>query len=64
MPKPDDEEILKRWGHVCRLYHRGGGFAQRIALALADRMEADGITEADIDRIAASNVRRANHVEG
>lgn len=52
--KPDDATIIHDWNLACRIYRRGRPLGQRIALSMADRLEARGVTEADIDRVTAS----------
>jgi len=58
MTKPSDADIRRRWGEIARLYNRVGYRRSRlgrtIALALADRLEAEGVTEADIDRLTCA----------
>lgn len=49
-----DAEIRDRWHRITRRYARNGSLAKRMALAEADQMEAEGITEADIDRVLAA----------
>jgi hypothetical protein len=49
--KPSDAEIRTEWRRICRLYDRGRPLGQRIALAMADKLEATGVTEAGIDLV-------------
>lgn len=49
-----DAEIRDRWHRITRRYARNGSLAKRLALAEADQLEAEGITETDIDRVLAT----------
>lgn len=46
-----DERIVHEWSLAVRLYRRGTRLGRKIALAIADALEADGVAEADIDRL-------------
>ena len=50
--KPKDAEIRRVWSQAVRLSQPWKSkLANRLALALADGLEARGVTEADIDRV-------------
>jgi len=47
----NDDEIRKLWIQATRLYQRGCRLCVLIAYSICDDMEAQGVTEADIDRV-------------
>ena len=49
-PTLTDEEIRDKWRQAQRLYGRNS-LGRRIAFGMVDRLEAQGVTEADIDRV-------------
>lgn len=48
--KPSDEVIKRDWQSAVRVYQRSR-LGQRVAIAIADRLEKSGVTETDIDRV-------------
>lgn len=59
LAKPDDDTIRRRWTEIRRLNDRVGyrpntRLRRAIAGALADRLEGEGVTEADLDRLGLS----------
>ena len=57
-----DEEITRQWSLAMRLWKNRNGYStrspcagpslsERIAIRIADRMDAAGVTEADIHRL-------------
>lgn len=54
-----DAAILSRWNEARRLWVRGSSLCQKLALARVDELEAEGVTEADIDRLLAATTSAA-----
>ena len=58
MMRLSDNAIRQEWEQATRLYRRaswrGSSLGKRIALALADKLEAQGVTDADIDRVLST----------
>lgn len=63
-----DAEIIRKWNlarslYAARFAYRvtqsscaGPRFAERLALSIVDKMEEDGVTEADIERLFPETV--------
>lgn len=46
-----DQEIVEKWRQALRMHRKPSRLAKLIALSIADELEKDGVTEADIDRL-------------
>jgi hypothetical protein len=46
-----DDQIKREWRRIIRLAQSGKSLSLRVAHAYADRLEAAGVSETDIDRL-------------